>query len=70
MGNWKTNKGLVIGDGYADQVGDFVNKAWDKVKKAYPEITKEQFAETMKFCLNSYTKHKEGQIDFKKGKSD
>jgi hypothetical protein len=62
MGAWKTDKGIVISDGYADCLEKTMDEAWLKLKEEYPKITKEEFAETVRFILNRFSKYKEGQI--------
>jgi len=31
MGSWKTNKGIIISDGYADVLEDLADKDWKKL---------------------------------------
>ena len=62
MGFWKTDKGIIIGDEFADILEELVDNGWKKIKKAYPKISQEQYAETIRFILNRFSSHKEGQI--------
>lgn len=53
MGFWESKwkgKKLIIGDEYADILEDYIDKAAEELKKKYPEVTKEQFLATWKFC--------------------
>ena len=62
MGSWKTEKGIIISDGYADALEKLADKGWEKLKKAYPKATKEQYAETMRFIMNRFSSYKEAQM--------
>ena len=48
MGCWK-NKDVIICDKYADVVEKYVDMARDALRKAFPEITGKQMAQTIKF---------------------
>jgi len=63
MGFWKTDKGIIIGDEYADILEKMVDRGWKKIKKTYPKINQEQYAETIRFILNRFGPYKEGQIN-------
>ena len=48
MGCWKSNN-VIICDKYADIAEKYIDMARDALKKAFPEITGKQIAQTIKF---------------------
>ena len=48
MGCWKSNN-VIICDKYADVAERYIDVARDALKKAFPEITGKQIAQTIKF---------------------
>lgn len=54
MGFWETKDKIIIGDEYADELENWLDKGWKKLKKAYPKVSKNQFAATVEFIVGRY----------------